>query len=124
MSIQTAKEKVTDATLKVGWWVALVLKPDAAPSRSYAGRIQAIDERGLRITLIDWFTGMAARFDLYVPLASLESALVATPDHDVRASERPPLSGNNRWKGQKRKSRRTDVGIDIPAAARFWTDAT
>src|SRR5262249_49139555 len=77
-------EKVTDATLKVGWWVALVLKPDAAPLRSYAGKIQAIDERGLRIPFIDWFTGIGARFDLYVPLASLESALVATPDHDVK----------------------------------------
>jgi len=39
--------------LKVGWWVALTLKPNVAPLRSYVGQIQAVDAEGIRITLVD-----------------------------------------------------------------------
>lgn len=75
----------TTATLEVGYAVALTLKADAAPSRAYVGRIEAIDERGVRLTLVDWLMGMFCGWDLFVPWEQIASALVATPDHDVKA---------------------------------------
>jgi hypothetical protein len=72
-----------DSALKIGWWAAVTLKPGAAPLRCYVGQIQAIDAQGLRLTLVDWVSGMPASWDLFVPHSSLESALVATDRHDV-----------------------------------------
>lgn len=72
----------TEPTLKPGWWVAVVLKPGAAPLRSYVGQIQTIDAQGMRLTLVDWFTGHPSNWDFFVPQASLESALVCTDKHD------------------------------------------
>lgn len=70
-------------TLEPGYIVALTLKPDTAPLRSYVGQVQAIDERGVRLTLVDWFVGSFSNWDLFVPWTSITSALVATPDHDT-----------------------------------------
>lgn len=75
--------KITEPTLKTGWWVAVTLKPNTAPLRCYVGQIQALDAWGLRLTLVDWFTGMAAGYDLYIPNANIESALVCTEKHDL-----------------------------------------
>ena len=74
--------KTTGPTLKPGWWVAVVLKPGAAPLRSYVGQIQTIDAQGMRLTLVDSFTGYPSNWDFFVPRASLESALVCTDQHD------------------------------------------
>jgi hypothetical protein len=38
--------RTTEPTLKPGWWVAVVLKPGAAPLRCYVGQIQTIDAQG------------------------------------------------------------------------------
>lgn len=70
-------------TLKPGWWVAVTLKPDTAPLRSYVGQIMAVDSQGIRITLVDWLTGMARSWDLFIPYNNLESALIATEDHNL-----------------------------------------
>ena len=51
-------------TLKIGWWMAANLKPGIAPLRCYVGQIEAIDELGLRMTLVDWLTGSATSYDL------------------------------------------------------------
>lgn len=77
----TAREQ---QTLRSGYWVALTLKPDAAPLRSYVGKIEEVDDKGVRITLIDWIVGMATNWDFFAPWDSITSALVATPDHDVK----------------------------------------
>lgn len=76
--------KTTGPTLKPGWWVAVVLKPGAAPLRCYVGQIQTIDGQGMRLTLVDWISGMPSGWDFFVPHASLESALVCTDKHDMK----------------------------------------
>jgi hypothetical protein len=81
-----AKTKPTDGArqgvgLEPGFWVAPSLAPGAAPLRSYVGQIEAVDERGVRVTLIDWLVGAATDWDLFVPWASITSALVATQAH-------------------------------------------
>ena len=38
--------KTTEPTLKPGWWVAVVLKPGAAPLRSYVGQIRQSTPKG------------------------------------------------------------------------------
>jgi hypothetical protein len=55
-----------------------------APLRCYVGQIQAIDSDGMRITLVDWFTGMAANWDFFVSHRNIESALVCTEEHDLK----------------------------------------
>ena len=74
----------TDVALEPGWFVAVTLKPGTAPLRSYVGQIQAIDARGIRITLVDWISGRTANWDLYIPHSNLESALVATEQQDAK----------------------------------------
>jgi hypothetical protein len=69
------------ATLEAGYWVALTLREDTAPLRVYVGQVQDVDERGVRITLVDWFVGLPASWDFFAPWDSIVSALVATPDH-------------------------------------------
>lgn len=84
------------STLEPGFWIAATLKKDSAPLRVYVGEIQEIDDRGVRITLIDWMIGAPANWDLFVPWDSLESALVATPEHSV---ERFPDSAG-KWQSR------------------------
>jgi hypothetical protein len=71
------------ATLEPGYVVALTLRADAAPLRAYVGEVQTVDERGVRLTLIDWLIGSFCSWDLFAPWEQITSALVATPDHDV-----------------------------------------
>jgi hypothetical protein len=89
-----------DIALKPGWWVAVTLKPDTAPLRSYVGRIQVVDAQGIRLTLVDWFTGGASGWDLYIPHSNLESALVATEDHDIEGFRDASAEWSNRMNGQ------------------------
>jgi hypothetical protein len=74
-------EEAEKAILEPGFWVALTLRANTAPLRSYAGKVQSVDAQGVRVTLVDWVTGTASDWDLFVPWHNLESALVATPDH-------------------------------------------
>ena len=94
-------------TLKPGWLVAVTLKPDTAPLRSYVGKIQAIDAQGIRIALVDWLVGMALGWDLFIPYSNLESALVATEDHDVNAFGEPA----GKWQTQMNKQEAEAAGI-------------
>jgi len=71
-------------SLQVGYWVALTLTPDSAPLNSYVGTVQALDGHGIRITLVDWISGRADGWDLFLPWSSIQSALVATHSHNVK----------------------------------------
>lgn len=71
-------------SLSPGMWVALGLRENVAPLRSYIGQIQSVDDRGVRITLVDFFTGMASSWDFFVTWQNITSALVATSDHAVQ----------------------------------------
>src|SRR5918911_1451992 len=76
------------ATIEVGYWIATTLKKDTAPLRCFVGQVKAVDEHGIRVTLIDHerYTttnyGLFTDYDLFIPWANLESALVVTRLHD------------------------------------------
>lgn len=66
-----------------GWYVALNLAPEANDGlRVVVGELQAVDEHGVRITLIDWLVGMPTGTDLYAPWRSILSARIATHEHN------------------------------------------
>lgn len=79
------KAQLSDAqpTLKVGWWAAITLKAGTAPLRCYVGKIEAVDAESMRLTLVDWISGMAAGYDFWVPRRNIESMLLATEEHDL-----------------------------------------
>jgi hypothetical protein len=68
-----------------GYAVALVLKAGTAPHRCYVGRVQAVDQQGVRITLIDWLEGQFTGWDFLAPWESITSAMIATPDQDIQS---------------------------------------
>jgi hypothetical protein len=70
-------------SIEVGYWMAVVLPKDTAPLRCYVGKVQAVDDHGIRLTLVDWITGMASNYDFFVAWRNLESALIATPEHST-----------------------------------------
>ena len=72
-----------NTSLEVGQVVALSMRPGAAPLRCYVGEIQAIDERGLRLTLVDWMSGRMVGNDFFAPWSEITSALVCTKNHDA-----------------------------------------
>ena len=72
-------------SLLPGYVVALTLKPGAAPLDCYVGEVQTVDSHGVRITLIDWMTGLFTHFDFFAPWESITSALVATPEHSRKS---------------------------------------
>lgn len=64
--------------LSVGDYVAATVRAGTAPLRNYVGRIEAVDDRGIRLTLMDWLVSSAIGNDLFVPWSSLETTLVDT----------------------------------------------
>jgi len=74
-----AEKAETPGVLKVGYWVALTLRPDVAPLRCYVGTVAEVDAIGVRLTLVDWFSGEATGHDFFAPWSSITSALVGTP---------------------------------------------
>ena len=70
-------------TVKVGYHVAMIVKPDAAPLKCYVGEVQAVDERGVRLTLVDWLIDEAVGYDMFAPWESITSMLICTPEHDL-----------------------------------------
>jgi len=114
--------KLNGGLLEVSWWVAVVLKNRVAPLRCYVGQIQAKEEYGIRITCVDWISGSASGQDLYLPLESIESALVATDDHDLKMF----LEAAAKWQevlpvpfeflsGDEREARNREVLDSIPS---------
>lgn len=73
-----------ETTLEPGYWVAMVVREGAEPGTGvYVGVVQAVDPRGVRLTLIDWIIGTACGWDLFVPWPDIRCCLIATPEHDV-----------------------------------------
>jgi hypothetical protein len=73
--------------LEQGFWVALRLRPGAAPRRSYLGEVRATDEHGVRITLAGQPVGAAVSHDVYVPWGIVELAYVATSEDQMADSD-------------------------------------
>jgi len=84
MATVKAKAVKVQPVLKPGWHAAVTLKPGTAPLRCYVGQIQSVDEKGVRLTLVDWMLGAASSWDLFVPHHNIESMLIATEDHDLK----------------------------------------
>lgn len=76
--------EVGDArTLQIGFWLAIAVLPGTGQNPCIVGQLQALDERGLRITLVDWIGGRADSWDYFVPWAHIGSMLVCTPAHSL-----------------------------------------
>ena len=70
-------------SLAVGYVVEICSKHDPEyRSHGHVGQIQAIDDRGIRITHLDWVVGTFAGFDRFVPWDQILEISIATPDHD------------------------------------------
>ena len=75
-------------TIKPGYFVAISLIPKTAPSNCYIGLVQAVDEYGIRMNLVEWdddFDGVKKYTeDFFTPWTSITSMLVCTEDEPVR----------------------------------------
>lgn len=93
--------------LEVGFVVALITD---LPTRTkcYVGEVQAIDDLGVRVTLVDWIIGDFCREDLFVPWVHLIGAAVWTEEHSI---DRGDLA---RW--QNDVHREPEVADSAPAA--------
>jgi hypothetical protein len=69
--------------LQPGWFAAVTVTAGVFPARCYVGQIEAVDERGIRLTLIDWIIGTPSGYDLFVSWPHIEGAYVATDQHDL-----------------------------------------
>lgn len=73
---------VSEGALEGGQLVVLSVRKDTMNSKDYVGQVQQVSEYGVRITLMDWIAGTFVGFDFFAPWTSIQSAMVATKDHD------------------------------------------
>lgn len=71
-------------TLQVGYIVEVFTpsRPDNG-EQGWVGIIEAVDERGIRITLIDWIVGRFCNWDRYFPWRRIDEVRVATHHHYI-----------------------------------------
>jgi DNA-directed RNA polymerase subunit E'/Rpb7 len=67
-------------TFKNDWWVHLLVRV-GEKRHVVSGEVQATDERGVRITLVDFLVGLACQQDMFVPWSAIELAEVYTDEH-------------------------------------------
>ncbi len=80
----TTKDKLAKSqVLAPGYVVALTVKDGTAKQRCYVGMVQAVDEHGIRMTLMDWFAGQFRGWDFFAPWESVTSAMAAAKGHDT-----------------------------------------
>lgn len=89
MTARSVAETPAEATrfgIEVGFVVALMTD---LPTRTkcYVGCVEAVDEFGLRMTLVDWFVGMFVKEDLFVPWSRVLGAAVWTEEHSFRQED-------------------------------------
>ena len=70
--------------LKPGWMVILVTTPGTSPHAVPNGEVQAVGDRGVRITLMDWLVGAPVGDDFFVPWRNIEAASVWTGEHSLK----------------------------------------
>jgi hypothetical protein len=69
--------------IEVGFVVALITDLPTS-TKCYVGCVEAVDDYGVRMTLVDWFVGMFVKEDLFVPWAHILGAAVWTEEHSFR----------------------------------------
>ena len=88
-------------TIRPGYFVAISLMPGTAPANCYIGLVQAADEYGLRINMVEWDNELDGvkkyTEDLFIPWININSMLVCTEEEPVRrfVKDRAPA-----WKAQ------------------------
>jgi hypothetical protein len=89
-----------EATMRAGWHVLVVLKqPLYGDMRCFVGEVQAVDVRGVRITLIDWFTGFFSGADMWFPWDGIAAIETYTDQHDLGGAQLDVKQ--NRYNGRK-----------------------
>ena len=71
----------TDAMLLPGWGVSIILRQPVNDLVCYVGEVQAVDERGIRITGMDWFVGECVGMDWWFPWSDIAAMEIATDAH-------------------------------------------
>jgi len=75
-------------TIRPGYFVAISLIPGTAPCNCYIGLVQAADEFGIRVNLVEWDDELDGvkkyTEDLFVPWINITSMLVCTEEEPVR----------------------------------------
>ena len=75
-------------TIRLGYFVAISLIPGTAPHNCYIGLVQAVDEYGIRINLVEWDDELDGvkkyTEDFFTPWANITSILVCTTEEPVR----------------------------------------
>jgi hypothetical protein len=110
---KTAKpnHRPDSAALQVGYVVALALREPCANNRCFVGQVEAVDDLGVRLTLVDWITGMMAGNDFFAPWDNIVGALVATPAHNKELFGRTAASFQTRHNQQPGAETEEDSGI-------------
>ena len=88
--------------MKEGWFVAIHHEP-AYPGAigCVVGQIQQVDERGIRITHIDWLTGDCTGMDHWIPWSGIREMVVATDQHHPQTFDWAAEQSRNTkgWRG-------------------------
>lgn len=80
----TAKHQpTTPHPIEPGQWVLIFLQDSIAPWASVCGEVQAVDDNGIRVTIIDWSTRKSEFWDFFVQWVDIRSVIIATPQHDI-----------------------------------------
>jgi hypothetical protein len=69
--------------LESGWVVCVALTRPIGANVCYVGEVQAVNERGIRITAIDWIIGSFTGADFYFPWDNIDGLEIFTRDHDL-----------------------------------------
>jgi len=75
-------------TIQSGYCVAISLLPGTAPQNCYIGRVEAVDEYGIRVDLVHWDDKLdmmgGYTESLFVPWVNISSILVSTERQPTR----------------------------------------
>jgi hypothetical protein len=94
-----------------GQVVALALHQPVAGLACYVGEVQAVDARGVRITLLDWTTGLFAGLNFFAPWTNVGGALVAASANRLNGEEL--ASFQQRCEGQAERTEPTPAPVAV-----------
>ncbi|HEY1444759.1 MAG TPA: hypothetical protein VGF51_07660 [Acidimicrobiales bacterium] len=77
----TTKPTENPPILQPGWGVAIILRQPVNELACYAGEVQAVDGRGVRISAMDWAIGLCVGMDWWFPWADIAAMEVCTDHH-------------------------------------------
>jgi hypothetical protein len=77
-----AFERDRNKSLAAGCVVALALREPIGDCACYVGEVRAVDERGVRITLVSWSSHKFDGLDFFAPWTNILGMHLATQDYD------------------------------------------